>query len=491
MKDALHQPRCPDRLFIGGEWIAPATSARLDIISPVSELKIASVPEAAPADIDRAVAAARRAFDTGPWPRLSPNERAAKLRAFAAALSERAEAMSYLWTLEAGAPQFFASRVSMGVGMMAGYYADLAESHAFVELRERAFGGGYAAIAREPVGVVAAVVPWNAPIFLAMIKLAPALAMGCTVVVKPAPETPLDAYILGECAEAAGLPAGTVNIVAAGRESSDHLIRHPGIDKVAFTGSSATGTHIMKACADRLARVTLELGGKSAGIILDDIAVEDAVPGVLGQVIGNCGQACVTLSRILVPRRRQADYADAFSQAFGRVKIGDPFDTESQIGTLAMKRQFERVNDYVAIGKAEGARLVCGGGRPASIDRGYFFEPTLFAHATNDMRIAREEIFGPVITMIPYDSEDEAIAIANDSDYGLHGALFTHDVDKGYALARQIRTGNIGFSDNTLDLTMPFGGFKRSGLGREGGPEGLAAYTETKTIYLPSRPRAL
>ena len=490
LAEAVHKPRHPDALFIRGEWAEPATSGRLQIVSPVSEEPLGSVAEATEADIDRAVAAARHAFDHGPWPRLPLAERAAKLRELGRLLSERTEALSYLWTLEAGAPLAFTSRVSAAAGMIANYYADLAEELDFVDPRPRQMGG-LGIVVREPVGVVAAIIPWNAPVFLAMIKLAPALVAGCTIVIKPAPETPLDAYILAECVEAAGFPPGAVNIVAADRAASDHLIRHPDVDKVAFTGSTATGRHILNASSDRLARVTLELGGKSAAIVLDDFPVEDAIPGMLAQVSGNCGQACVTLSRLLVPAARQDDYADALSAAFKTVRIGDPFDPETQVGTLAMKRQFDRVRNYVEVGQAEGARLVTGGDRPASIDRGYFFEPTLFAEATNQMRIAREEIFGPVITMIPYDSVDEAIDIANDSDYGLHGALFTHDLDLAYSLGRRLRTGNVGLCGNTMDLTMPFGGWKHSGLGREGGPEGLYSFTEVKTIFLPERPSVL
>jgi len=490
LSEARHQPLHPDALFIGGDWRAPRTSARLQIVSPVSEQVIGSVAEASIEDVDEAVAAARMAFDHGSWPRMPLVERSAMLRTLGTLLSERAEALSYLWILEAGAPLSFTSRVAAGCGMIASYYADLAEKTVVEDVRPT-MSGGKGIVVREPVGVVAAVVPWNAPVFLAMVKLAPALAMGCTVVIKPAPETPLDAYILAECVEAAGLPPGTVNIVAADRAASDHLIRHPGVDKVAFTGSSATGRHIMNACSDRLARVTLELGGKSAAIVLDDLPVEDAVPGIVAQVSGNCGQACVTLSRLLVPRASQAAYAEALGAAFQQVRIGDPFDPATQIGTLAMKRQFDRVRDYVAIGKGEGATLVTGGDRPAAIERGYFFEPTLFADATNDMRIAREEIFGPLITMIPYDSVDEAVDMANDSEFGLHGAVFTHDLDRAYALGRRLRTGSVGLCMNTMDLTFPFGGWKQSGIGREGGPEGLAAYTELKAIFLPDLPPSL
>jgi len=487
LAQALHKVKHPDSLFIGGEWVQPSTNKRLSVISPVSEQELGTVPEATVADVDRAVAAARKAFDSGPWPRMSRQERAAHLRELARHLSQRVDALSYLWTLEAGAPEFFASRSTAGCANLTQYYADLIESTPLVDPRERE-AGGVAVVVREAVGVVAAVVPWNAPVVIAMLKIAPALAAGCTVVVKPAPETPLDAYILAECVEAAGLPPGTVNIVACDREASDHLIRHPQVDKVAFTGSTATGRHIMKACSDRLARVTLELGGKSAAVVLDDISVEDAMPGIVAQVSGNCGQVCVTLSRLLVPAARIGEFEDAISAAFKAVKIGDPFDPKTQIGTLAMKRQFDRVNEYIRVGKAEGARLVTGGKRPEAMERGYFFEPTLFSNANNNMRIAREEIFGPVVTMIPYESVDHAVEIANDTDYGLHGAVFTNDIERAYALGRRLKTGNVGFSINTLDLKMPFGGWKQSGVGREGGVEGLGSFLESKTIYLPSVP---
>jgi len=489
LSEAVHKPLHPDALFIDGEWSAPAEKGRLELISPVSEESIGSVAAAGEADIDRAVAAARRAFDHGPWPRMTVAERAARMRRLGELLTARAEALSYLWTLEAGAPHFFTSRVSERCGMIANFYAELAEEMNFVDPRRRT-AGGYGVVVREPVGVVAAVVPWNAPVFLAMIKMAPALMAGCTIVIKPAPETPLDAYILAECVEQAGFPAGTVNIVAAERAASDRLIRHPGIDKVSFTGSTETGRHIMKAAADRFARVTLELGGKSAAIVLDDLPIEKAIPGIVAQVSGNCGQACVALSRLLVPSGRHDEYAEALADAFTEVRIGDPFDPTTQIGTLAMKRQYDRVSEYVEFGRDGGAKLVVGGGRPKHIEHGYFFEPTLFANASNDMRIAREEIFGPIVAMIPYDTVDEAIEIANDSDYGLHGAIFTEDFDLAYQLGRRLRTGNVGVLGNTMDLTMPFGGWKQSGIGREGGPEGLLSFTELKTIYLPELPSA-
>jgi len=489
LSQAPFQPRHPDKLFIGNAWVEPSSDQKLTVISPVSEEVVAQAPAAVEADVDRAVAAARAAFDHGPWPRMTVAERAGFLRAFARELSARADALSYLWTLEAGVAHMFASRVTENCGAIMDLYANELERTQLVEVRERT-GGGVALITQEPVGVVAAVVPWNAPVFLAAIKVAAALAAGCTVVVKPAPETPLDAYILAECAEAAGLPAGTLSIVAADRAASNHLVSHPGVDKVTFTGSTVTGKHIMKTCADRMARVTLELGGKSAAVILDDFSVEDAIPGVVGQFMNNSCQACVTLSRILVPRARMADFEEGLAGAVQTVKIGDPFDPATQMGTIAMQRQFDRINDYIRIGKAEGAKLVAGGGRPDHLDRGYFIAPTLFSGA-NHMRIAREEIFGPVLTLIPYDTVDEAIDMANDTPYGLHGAVFTKDEERAYQLARRLRTGSVGLNGNTMDLTMPFGGWKESGIGREGGAEGLHSFFEEKTIFLPKAPRSL
>ena len=490
LAEAPHQPRYPDKLFIGNRWVEPASAEQLTVVCPITEEVVARVPAAVVADVDRAVAAARQAFDHGPWPRMSASARAACLRDFAAQLRARTDALSWLWTLEAGAPEMFASRVSQNCANVFEQYADRIENTVLVDVRERATGG-YALVTQEPVGVVGAIVPWNAPVFLAAIKVAAALAAGCTVVLKPAPETPLDAYILAECAEAANLPEGTLSIVAAEREASNHLVTHPGVDKITFTGSTATGKHIMATCADRVARVTLELGGKSAAIVLDDIPVSDCLPGILGQVMGNCGQACVTLSRILVHRNRMAEFEGALEQAFRQVRIGDPFDPATQIGTLAMERQFRKVSDYIRIGQDEGARLVVGGGRPAGIDRGWFFEPTLFTDVDNSMRIAREEIFGPVLTLIPYDTVDQAVTIANDSPYGLHGAIFTHDAARAYALGRRLRTGNVAVNGNTMDLSMPFGGWKESGIGREGGAEGLHSFFEEKTIYLPSVPAGL
>jgi acyl-CoA reductase-like NAD-dependent aldehyde dehydrogenase len=362
------------------------------------------------------------------------------------------------------------------------HYADLIESLPEVEPRSRA--GGQAFSVMEPVGVVAAVVPWNSPLNLSGLKVAPALAAGCTIILKSAPSTPLDALIFAECLEAADLPEGVVSVLPAGNEAGDALIRDRRIDKVTFTGSTGVGLHIARVCADRLARVALELGGKSAAILLDDMDVEDAAANLLPASTMLSGQACSALTRVLVPRRRRDAFVEAFAERMRRARLGDPFDPATDMGPIAIERQRDRVEDYIAIGKAEGARLVTGGGRPAYLDKGYFIEPTLFDQVDNNMRIAREEIFGPVISVIAYDSEEEAIAIANDSDYGLYAGIFTHDDEAMWRIGRRLRTGNVAKNGVIVDRTLPYGGFKQSGIGREGGVEGLRSFQEQKIVYL-------
>jgi acyl-CoA reductase-like NAD-dependent aldehyde dehydrogenase len=312
------------------------------------------------------------------------------------------------------------------------------------------------------------------------------LLAGCTVVAKPSPETPLDALILAECVQAAGLPEGVVNVVPGGREAGDWLVRQPEIDKVGFTGSTAAGKHIARICADRLARVSLELGGKSASIICDDADLDAWLKSVGPFTMPFSGQICFSQTRVLVSKKRHDEVLDAFTAATKGMKVGDPWDAGTQIGPLSMARQRDRVLDYIEVGKREGARLVTGGGGAPGVNQGYFVAPTIFDRVTRDMRIAREEIFGPVVSVMTYDDEDEAVEIANDSDYGLSGTVFAADVNRAESIARRVRTGNVGVNGLQLDPNGPFGGFKQSGLGREGGPEGLAPYLETKTIYLPA-----
>ncbi|MFF5110191.1 aldehyde dehydrogenase [Streptosporangium sp. NPDC000509] len=469
-----------DTLFIGGDWVAPAGTDVIDVVSPHTEEVVGRVPDGTPADMDRAVAAARQAFDHGPWPRMTMAERAAVVGRLAEIYAARQGEIAELITLEMGSPITFSqlAQAPQPLGMLQ-YYAELGKTFPVEEERPGTFGS--VTVRREPVGVVAAVVPWNVPQFVIMIKLAPALVAGCTVVVKPAPETPLDSYLLAEMIKEAGIPDGVVNIVAAGRETSEYLISHPGVDKVAFTGSTAAGRRIAAICGEQLKRCTLELGGKSAAIILDDCDLPSAMGFLSIASLMNNGQACVAQTRILASRNRYDEVVDAVSAMVRSMPVGDPADPATGIGPMVAKRQQERVENYIRIGIDEGAKPVVGGlERP--YDRGWYVAPTVFAGATNEMRIAREEIFGPVLAVIPYEDEKDAVRIANDSDYGLAGTVWTADTERGMDIARQVRTGTYGVNLFMIENSSPFGGFKGSGLGRELGPEGLSAYLEYKSI---------
>lgn len=475
-------PKAPEKFFIGGKWREPISRERLKVFSPVTEEEILSYPEAGRADIDLAVAAARDAFDNGPWPRMEPAERAKYLRKVADLLTERLDDIAEAWTLQVGAPISLTKKLVGQNPTLFNYYADLIESYPFVDERKRD-DGGRVRVVKEPVGVCAAITPWNAPLVLLAYKVSAALAAGCTMVSKPSPETPLEAYILAECIEKAGLPEGVFNLVPAGREGGDYLIRHKDIDKVAFTGSTAAGKHIAKACADRLARVSLELGGKSAAILLDDADISAALPSLMVYSMPITGQVCFSLTRILVPESREQEFLDAYLGAVKNINVGDPFDPATQMGPLTMARQLERVQGYIAAGRAEGAKVACGGGRPQGMNRGYFIEPTVFTDVTPHMKIVKEEIFGPVVSVLTYRDEEEAARKANATDYGLSGAVYTKDPERGYQMARKVRTGSMTINGMIVDPKHPFGGFKQSGMGREGGPEGLDNYVETKTIH--------
>ncbi|HEV3309287.1 MAG TPA: aldehyde dehydrogenase family protein, partial [Chloroflexota bacterium] len=363
------------------------------------------------------------------------------------------------------------------------YYIGLSRDYKFEEIRT---AGGTSIVSNEPVGVVGAIVPWNTPLLTTMAKVAPALATGCSVVLKPAPASPLNAYILAEALDEAGLPAGTFNMVPAGREAGEALVRHPDVDKIAFTGSTAAGKRIASLCSHDVKRVSLELGGKSAAIILEDANLEEVLPSLLSMSFANSGQMCVSKSRVLVPRSRSSEISDAFIEAAAAMKIGDPSDPDIRIGPLVTASQRSRVESYIAIGREEGAKTLLGGGRPPGLDRGWYVEPTVFVGVQNQMRIAREEIFGPVVSIIEYDTAEDAIGIANDSDFGLSGAVFTADAEKGIEVARKVRAGMYSVNGANQAANTPVGGFKQSGIGREVGPEAFQMYLETKSIAIPS-----
>ncbi|HTU37990.1 MAG TPA: aldehyde dehydrogenase [Acidimicrobiales bacterium] len=480
--------RHDNRFFIGGSWIEPSSGDTIDVIDSATEELYFSVPEAKEADMARAVDAAREAFDRGPWPRMSHAERAEYLRAIGEGLRGKAEEVGQLWPRESGALFAIAQYTAPGMAGVFDFYAGLADTFPFEEPKQPTMGGEYGLLVREPVGVVGAIIPWNGPLSLISYKIAPALIAGCTVVLKSSPEAPGDAYLFGEIAEEIGLPPGVLNIVTADREVSELLVRNPGVDKITFTGSTAAGRRIASLCGERIARCTLELGGKSAAVILDDMDLEAAAGAISGAECFLSGQVCSSLTRLIVTRDRHDEFVDALAGTFSQVKVGDPFDPQTQMGPLAMSRQRDRVEGYVAKGVAEGATLVTGGGRPKDLARGYYVEPTVFANVDNHSTIAQEEIFGPVLSVIPADDEDHAVALANDTIYGLNASVFTNDVDRARQVAGQLRSGTVGHNAFRTDFGMAFGGFKQSGLGREGGVEGLLPFLETKSVILNGQP---
>jgi len=475
-----------DRLFIGGEWVEPSSSSTFDVVSPSNEELVGRVPEAQKADIDRAVSAAREAFDHGPWPHMTPAERAVVLTKAADAIRNDMQGIAELISNEMGSPVAWGTLAQVfAPTMIMDYYAGLGSTFAFDTVKDGLLGP--VMVTKEPVGVVAAITPWNVPLFLAAAKLSPALLAGCAVVFKPAPETPLDANVLAEILAEAGLPKGVLSVVPAGREVGEYLVNHPGVDKVSFTGSSVAGRKIGAACGANLKRVSLELGGKSAAILLDDVDLDVTLPLMMPNAIMNNGEACISLTRILAPRDRYAEVSEALVEQVRAMKVGDALDPTTEVGPLVAERQRERVESYIRIGQEEGAKIAIGGGRPEGFDKGWFVEPTVFVDVDNSMRIAQEEIFGPVLSVIPYDDEADAVRIANDSDYGLCGAVYSRDNDRGLGVARQVRTGTYMVNSNIpIDFSSPFGGYKASGVGREFGEDGLELFLEKKTITLPA-----
>jgi aldehyde dehydrogenase (NAD+) len=476
-----------DELFIGGEWTEPRSGGRIEVTAASTEERVGSVPEGTNADVDAAVSAARAAFDDpSGWSSWPVEDRALALERLAGALESRGEQTAQRVSMQNGMPISIAlATEAIFPAVLARYYAGLIREAVLEEDRQGLLGGTIHVVSK-PVGVVGAIVPWNYPQCLAMFKLAPLLAAGCTVVMKPSPETVLDSLLLADAIIEAELPAGVVNIVPGGRELGAYLVEHPGVDKVAFTGSTAAGRAIGRRCGELLRPVTLELGGKSAAIVLDDADLSQSAEALFGATLANNGQTCYLGTRVLAPRPRYDEVVEIFSGLANALQVGDSLDPSTQIGPMASARQRERVEGYIEKGRAEGARVVAGGGRPDGQDRGWFVQPTIFADVDNSHTIAREEIFGPVLSVIPYDGVDDAVAIANDSDFGLGGSVWTNDPERGEAVARRVQTGSIGINHFMLDPAAPFGGVKASGLGRELGPEGLTAYLQQQSIYRPA-----
>ena len=472
-----------DAFFIGNRWVSPASERRFTLINASTEEAIATVPEACEADVDAAVAAAREAFDNSGWATLPFADRAAVMERFMAAIAARGTDLAQAVSAQNGMPVALSGQLEGGfsVGVLQ-YYAELAKTLGQPDVRPSQMGRE-TLVERRAIGVVAAIVPWNFPVTLALSKIAPAMAAGCTLVIKPSPGTVLDSYILAEAALEAGVPAGVLNWVAADRDVGAYLVSHPGVDKVAFTGSTAAGRIIARTCGELLRPVTLELGGKSAAILLEDADIASFLQGVPMAAMLNNGQACYNGTRILAPKGRYGEVVDALAAFADSLVVGDALDPGTHVGPMASAAHRDRVESYIEIGKRE-ARLVAGGGRPKGTNRGWFVEPTIFADVDNSARIAQEEIFGPVLSVIAYDGEDDAIRIANDSQFGLGGSVWSADSAHAIDIARQVQSGTVGVNGYMPSLGAPFGGVKASGMGREFGPEAVGAYQQLKSIYV-------
>jgi aldehyde dehydrogenase (NAD+) len=472
-----------DKLFIGGAWVTPSSDATVDVISPSTEEVVATVADASTADADKAVAAARKAFYEGPWPNLPIAERVAACTRLADELEARMDTANKAWRAECGAPLAHGEMINTGAGPMVWRNAiSVAADLPWEE--KRVTPTGEVIIQRQPIGTVLGILTYNGPVVLMGMKIIPALLAGCTVIVKQAPECQLTGRVVAEAVEAAGFPEGVVSVLAAGLETTQHLVSHEGVDMVHITAGAAIAKDVVHRTADRLARTALELGGKSAAIIADDADLETVMATLVDGACGFNGQVCVALSRVLVSRDRYDEVVELMAQAYRSIKVGDPYDPETQRGPLAVKRAVERCEYYVKVAVEEGATVVAGGKRPEHLDKGYYFEPTLLRDVTNDMRVAREEIFGPVTCVIPYDDMDDAIRIANDSDFGLAASIYTADSDVALDVARRLHSGGVAINLAGVCLTEPFGGVKQSGWGRECGSEGILEFTEIKQILL-------
>jgi len=468
-------------LFIGGQWRAASTTGRIDVVNPATEEVWASVPDADAADVDAAVRAARVALPD--WRGIGAAARAEVVLRFADELAARGEGMARVITAENGTPIAETSAAASHSAGILRYFATLADLVDAVDVRPFPNApGSYTEVSREAVGVCALISPWNFPLGLVMVKLAPALIAGCTVVIKPAAETPLDLRVLLEAAVAAGIPAGVINVITGGRETGSLLVQHPLVDKVAFTGSTEAGRIIAQQCGSLLRPVTLELGGKSAAILLDDVDLDYFGTMLNRTCLRNTGQTCYNSTRILAPRSRYGEIVELVAGVVASTKQGDPLELDTVYGPTVSARQRDRVEGYIALGRAEGATVATGGGRPA-FDRGFYVQPTVFSDVDNRMRIAQEEIFGPVLVVIPFDDDSDAARIANDSQFGLGGSIFSADESRAAALARTIETGSIGVNFFGSNHAAPFGGWKDSGLGVEYGPEGLNAYLRLKSVH--------
>jgi aldehyde dehydrogenase (NAD+) len=468
--------------YVNGQWVQ-GSGGRVELVDPATETPFAEALDGSAADVELAVAAARHAFDHGPWPRRGMADRVSVLATVLDLIAAEREELAGTQTRQMGLPITASRALVDGAARMFGAYAAAAETIEAGYLRRDSVGQSM--IHRDPVGVVAVVIPWNGPLSSVVSKVVPALIAGCTVVVKPAPSTPLEAYRFAELCTAAGVPDGVVNVVSGGAATGELLVSAPGVDQVTFTGSTEAGMRVGEICGRRMRRFSLELGGKSAAVLLDDADLDLAVPAITMGNFFNAGQICVSLSRVLVPQSQFDEVTDRLKTAAEAIVVGDPQDVATVMGPLASQAQLHRVESYVKQGRDGGATVLTGGSRPAGLSRGWYYRPTIFTGVENEMTIAQEEIFGPVMCVIPYDDEAEAVAIANRSSYGLHGAVFGKDPGRALAVGRALDTGSVAINGAGLTPGTPYGGVKGSGVGREHGREGIESFLELHSYVVP------
>jgi aldehyde dehydrogenase (NAD+) len=475
----------PGRLLIDGQWVDG--SKKFDTTNPANGEVLTQIAEASAEDVDRAVQAARKAFEdrSGPWRKMSASERGRLIWGLADRVEKHIDELAELETLDNGKPIFESRYVDMPMVIdVLRYYAGWATKIQGETVNT--FETAFTYTLREPVGVVGLIIPWNFPLLLASWKLGPALACGCTVVLKPAEQTPLTTLRFGQLALEAGVPAGVLNILTGGPETGKAMVRHPGIDKIAFTGSTVVGKEIMRGAADSLKRVTLELGGKSPNIVFADSDVDNAVKGAINGIFYGKGEVCNAGSRLFVESKVRDEFLDKLVGRAKKLQPADPLDPKTRMGAIVSQEQMQTVLGYIEAGKKEGARLVAGGNR-VSVDggKGFFLEPTIFGDVTNDMKIAQEEIFGPVLATLSFDDIDQVVDLANRNQYGLAAAVWTRDVKKAHTISRQLKAGTVWINTyGLMDAALPFGGYKSSGFGRELGVNAIEHYTEVKTVWM-------